>query len=434
MEFDLLESLDMREETLRIFQDVLIVLGIGLLMGLEREYSTSGRDNEKEEIFAGVRTFPLVALVGYLAIYLGDRLSFWVYALAFAMVFVFVIIAYYFSSKKGDVGGTSDFALIITFLLSSLVFFGEYLVAAFLALMTTTLLALKVDIHRTVRGLSRRDILSILMFLLITAFILPLLPDQDLGLYGVFNPFRIWLIVSVFISINFTAYFLHKFISTRYSLLATGILGGFASSTATAWYFSRQGGRSAEGSVVHTAAIVLASSIMFPRLLIWLLILNPQLFSVIWLPIVLLGLLGFLIGLYLSRKTVSENAVGDMEIANPINLRDAGVFALLYVLILLLVGFAEQNLGQLGILFAAGISGLTDVDAITISMANYANEAVQLRVAAIAVLIGALANTLVKYLLCLIFGKRPMRRYASLAFVPIFLLGIGYIIYLLLSS
>ncbi len=128
---------------------------------------------------------------------------------------------------------------------------------------------------------------------------------------------------------------------------------------------------------------------------------------------------------------MSDQAVGKMEISNPINLRDAGIFALLYVLILLFVGFAEENLGPEGVYYAAGISGLTDVDAITISMANYASESLLLPIAATAVLIGALANTLVKYLLCIIFGNRPMRRYASLAFVPIFIFGTACIIYLL---
>ncbi len=431
MEFDLLQSLDLGDSTLKLFRDILVVIGIGLLMGLEREYSSADEADPREEIFAGVRTFPLVSLTGYLSIYLAERLSFWIYALAFSLFFIFILLAYYRSSHKGDIGSTSDFALVIAFLLSSVVFFGEYLVAAFLALVTTTLLALKVDLHRTIRGLSRQDILSILIFVLITAFILPLLPDQDLGPYGAFNPYRIWLIVSVFISINFTAYFLHKFISARYSLIATGVLGGFASSTATAWHFSRQGGKAAQGSVVHTAAVVLASSIMFPRLLIWLLILNISLFQKLWLPVVLLGLTGFLISLYLSRKKVSDQAVGKMEISNPINLRDAGIFALLYVLILLFVGFAEENLGPEGVYYAAGISGLTDVDAITISMANYASESLLLPIAATAVLIGALANTLVKYLLCIIFGNRPMRRYASLAFVPIFIFGTACIIYLL---
>lgn len=430
MDFDLLQSLDLSDAAIKLFRDILVVLGIGLLMGLEREYASAGRTT-REDIFAGVRTFPLVSLVGYLSIYLAEKISVWIYAIAFTLVFVFIMLAYYRSSRKGDLGSTSDFALLITFLLSSLVFFGEYLVAAFLALVTTTLLALKVDIHRTIRGLSRQDILSILIFVLITAFILPLLPDQDLGPYGAFNPYRIWLIVSVFISINFTAYFLHKFISARHSLIATGVLGGFASSTATAWYFSRQGGKVEDGSVVHTAAVVLASSIMFPRLLIWLLLLNFPLFQKIWLPVVLLGLTGFLIGLYLSRKKVSEQAVGKMEISNPINLRDAGIFAILYILILLLVGFAEDNLGPRGVYYAAAISGLTDVDAITISMANYANDSLLIPVAATAVLIGALANTLVKYILCMVFGNRTMRRYASLAFVPIFIFGVACVIYLL---
>ena len=122
MEFDLLQSLDLGDSTLKLFRDILVVIGIGLLMGLEREYSSADEADPREEIFAGVRTFPLVSLTGYLSIYLAERLSFWIYALAFSLFFIFILLAYYRSSHKGDIGSTSDFALVIAFLLSSVVF------------------------------------------------------------------------------------------------------------------------------------------------------------------------------------------------------------------------------------------------------------------------------------------------------------------------
>lgn len=438
MEFDLTESLNITDFTLQAMMEVLIVLGIGLIMGLEREYSSIQKGIRqgavRSELFAGVRTFPLVALMGYLSIFLGDELSLpWLFPLTLIVVAAFSVAAYYLSNLKREDGSTTQFALLAAFLLSGIVYHQEYLLAAFLGLLITALLAFKVGMHKAVTKLSQRDILSILLFAVITALILPLLPNIDLGPYGAFNPFRIWLIATIFISLNFVGYFLHKFIGSKYSIVTTGILGGFISSTATAWYFSRLGGKSKEGGMSYVGAIMLASSIMFPRLLIWLFVLNATLFSKLWLPILVFGLIGFFSGFYFSKKSFGKVQSEEQTIENPINLKDASVFVFLYIVILLLVGFAEETLGNRGVYFAAGISGLTTIDAITISMAGYMNT-LGISVASIAILIAAFSNTLIKFVLCLIFGNNNMRKYAAIGFTPIFAALIAYMVYLVMSA
>lgn len=429
MDISFLENLNIDATTLRIFQELLIVIGIGLLVGLERENSKT-KDQKDRVLFAGVRTYPIVALIGYLSMYLSRELTIGVYLVTFGMLFGFVILSYYLNSKEGSRGATTEFSLIATFLLASYVIYGYYLITVFLALLVTALLALKVSLHSAVLKLDRNDILSILLFIVISGLILPLLPNQDFGPYQALNPFKIGLVVTIFISLNFIAYFLHKFIGAQSSIITTGVFGGFASSTATAWYFSKVAGKSKEGGLTHTAAIVLASSIMFPRLLIWLLILNRSLFIELWIPVLLFSLLGFGIGIYLSRKSFKGDRMNGPKIENPINLKEAGIFTVLYILILLLVGFAQNNYGDMGIYYAAGISGLTGVDAIAVSISKYANTGLSVGVATIALLIAAFANTLLKYALCLIFGNANMRKYASRAFIPLFLAGIGYIVYL----
>lgn len=438
MEFDITENLNITEFTLQTMLEVLIVLGIGLIMGLEREYSSIEKGKRvgeiRNELFAGVRTFPLVALMGYLSILLGAHLSLpWLFPITLIVVAAFSVAAYYLSNLKKDEGSTTQFALLTAFLLSGVVFHQEYLLAAFLGLLVTALLAFKVSMHRAVTQLSRRDILSILLFAVITALILPLLPNIDIGPYGAFNPFRIWMIVTIFISLNFVGYFLHKFIGSKYSILTTGVLGGFISSTATTWYFSRLGGKSETGGMTYVGAILLASSIMFPRLLIWLFVLNTELLSALWIPIMVFGILGFFIGFYYSKKSFGKETFSERTIVNPINIKDAVVFVGLYVMILLLVGFAEENLGNQGVYFAAGLSGLTTIDAITISMANYV-DTIGLSVASVAILLAAFSNTLLKYVLCLIFGNNNMRKYASIGFSPIFLTLIAYTIYLVTTA
>lgn len=434
MDFNLSENLDISEFTLRILLELLIVLGIGVIVGLEREYSAA-KDSEIDEktgseLFAGVRTFPIVAIIGYLSTFLSDKISSWIFPVALIVVAAFAVTAYYISNLKKRDGSTTEFALLVVFLLSALVYTGEYLLSAFLALLITVLLTFKVRIHRAVARLSRQEILSILLFAAITALALPLLPNQDFGPYGALNPYKIWFIVTIFIALNFVAYFLHKFIGSKYSIITTGVLGGFISSTATAWYFSRLAGKSKEGGMTHVGAILIASSIMFPRLLIWLVVINPGLLKNLWLPVVIFGLIGFGAGFYFTRKSLGDEDFEERNIGNPINLKDAGIFGAIYVIILLAVGFAQEQFGDEGVYLAAGISGLTDVDAITISMAEYAKGSINNSTAVIAIIIAAFSNTLIKYAFCLIFGNTNMRRYASWGFIPVFVAGVAYIIFL----
>lgn len=433
MDFNLSENLAISQNAFQVFIEILIVLGLGLIVGLEREYASS-KDKEASpdnsvELFAGVRTVPIVALIGYLGMLLSDYYSPWIYPVTLLSVAGFALTSYYLANLKKSDGSTTEFALIAVFLLSALVYHGDYLLATFLGLLLTALLAFKVRIHRAVARLSRQEILSILLFAAITALVLPLLPDKDWGPYGALNPFKIWFIVTIFISLNFVAYFLNKFIGSKYSIVTTGVLGGFISSTATAWYFSRLGGKSKKGGMTHVGAILIASSIMFPRLLIWLVVLNPEILEQLWIPVLIFGVIGFGAGFYFTRKSLGSEKFEERSIGNPINLKDAGIFGAIYVAILLAVGFAESQFGDQGVYWAAGISGLTDVDAITISMAEYGGKSIAMNTAGVAILIAAFSNTMIKYALCLIFGNTNMKRYASWGFIPVFVAGIGYILF-----
>ncbi|MCO6477342.1 MAG: MgtC/SapB family protein [Phaeodactylibacter sp.] len=423
---DILETIGLNQQALDMLKEIFIVLGIGLLLGVEREYS---KQEKEERLFAGVRTFPIVALLGYLALFLSDKYSPFIYVAAFLGVMAIIALAYS-TSRKADAGTTTEFSLVASFILGSLIFTKNYHLAVTIAVLITALLSLKIKLHEAVHKLSRQDIISILYFVIISALVLPLLPNKEMGPYGIFNLYKTWLIVVIFITLNFLAYFMSKFLSRRHSVLLTGILGGFASSTATAWYFSRQSGRSKAGGMMQAAAIVLASSIMFPRLLIWLALLNLQMLRVLWLPVLIFGAVGMGIGYYIS--TLERQSAQDddgPEIGNPINFKEALFFALIYIAIQFVVGYAEEQFGDKGVYIASAISGLTDVDAITISMANYGKESIKLGVAALAVVIGAFANTSVKYGFCLAFGNAGMRKYASYGFLPLFVLGLGYVVF-----
>ncbi|MBK7407082.1 MAG: MgtC/SapB family protein [Saprospirales bacterium] len=236
------QNLGFNEELLKAFQELLIVLGIGLLLGLEREFAKGVRDQER--LFAGVRTFPIVALLGYLSLLLGVEYSIWIFVGTLFGASALIAMSY-LGSKDQHLGTTTEFTLLITFLLGSLVFTGRYHLAVSITVIVTALLAFKARMHEVIHSLSEKDIQSILTFVVITALVLPLLPNKDMGPYGIINLYKIWLIVVIFVALNFVGYFLTKFLDQKKSTLMTGILGGFVSSTATTWFFSRQSGKGA---------------------------------------------------------------------------------------------------------------------------------------------------------------------------------------------
>ena len=420
---DYFENLEFNTDLLMAMRDLLIALGIGLLIGVEREFSKT-REVEHERLFAGVRTFSIVAVLGFLSMILQERLGIWAFAVSFAGVIVLTA-ASYFKSHHKDQGTTTEFALIVCFLLGALVENKSYHLAISGAVLLTALLGFKIKIHNFVGKLTQREISATLIFIITTALVLPMLPDKDMGPYGVFNLYKIWLIVAIFMALNFVAYFLSKFVDRKNSVLLTGIVGGFASSTATSWFFSRKAGKSEQGGILEAAAIILASSIMFPRLLIWLLILNMALFKMLWVPIFILAILGLGAGYWISKQHDGQTDQAP-DPTSPINFREAFFFAGIYIAIQLLVGFTDERFGDTGVWLAAAISGLTDIDAITISMANYS----KLDIAAVAILIAAFSNTLIKYGFCLVFGNSNMKKYSSYVFIPMFLIGIGLILYI----
>ena len=425
-----LQQIGLTENTITNFQGLFIALGIGLLLGLEREFSK--KEPTSGPVFAGIRTFPIVALIGFVSGILAEQYAAWVIVAALFGVFALIALSYQ-NSRTNDLGTTTEFSLLITFLLGALVYSGKYHLSVSVAVIVTILLSLKISMHRIVEHLSRYEIFSILIFVIITALFLPLLPDKDLGPYGLFNPYRVWLIVVIFVSLNFLFYFLEKFLDDRKSILTAGVIRGFASSTATTWIFSRQSSNDKEESTLQAAAIVLASSIMFFRLLIWLFLLNQSIFLLIILPISILGFAGVLIGIYLSKRGSKLLHINKKKVttASPINFKEALLFTTIFIIVQLLVGYANSRFGATGTLLAAGISGISDIDAITISLASFGKTTDLESIAATGILVAAFSNTFVKYLICLVFGSKALIKNVSLGFIPLFLGGLIYFLFFL---
>lgn len=397
----------------------LIALALGALIGIERERKKEGAE------FAGVRTFILIAILGTISAYLSqDFPYFWI--VSFAGLVVLVGLSYLVTTRKNDdVGITTEIAAYLTFVLGMLCFADEgMLLAPILAIIITTLLAIKPHLHQFAHRVSEKELINTLKFLIIAFVILPILPDEVMGPLAVFNPFQIWLMVVFISAISFTGYILMKIIGPEKSLGVTGIVGGLVSSTAVA---TSMAARVKESGLLMKAAVfatVVASSMMFLRMLFEVSVINPTLLPKLSAPMMVMGVLGIILGIFVWRRTEVRQMDADLKLDNPFSLKPALIFGALFLAILFLSKIANIYLGSSGVYLASIISGVADVDAITISMALLAPDTISNNTAVTAITLAAISNTVFKFLITLFLGTRKFARNIGIIFLVVILAGL----------
>lgn len=387
-----------------------VALAIGFMIGLQREYAFR---TVERELVAGERTFALMGLVGALAAMSADLTS---SAIAFLgvilLVGVFTAIAYFIDAWRGQVGLTTEIAILITVLIGALCYWNYLTLAAALGIATTVLLSLKIETDQLVKALTREDIFAALQLAVISVIILPILPNESLlpPPFDVLNPFKIWLMVVFISGINFLGYVSIKFVGPERGIGITGLLGGLISSTGVTLGFSERSNREYALSKPFALAIMIAWTVMFARVLVEVGVLNLDLLGVVWLPITAAGIVGLLYCLYLHFS----NRVSDtdtQEFSNPFDLMSAIKFGLLYAVILVLARAAQLYFGDTGIYISSVVSGLADVDAITLSLAQLSDAGgLDNKVAAQGIVLAVIANTIVKGSIVLLGGARQLKR------------------------
>jgi len=411
-----------------------VALFIGLLVGLQREYAYDEEGGESHErSFAGVRTFALFSLAGCTSAYLADLLATsWVFIGFLVAVGLLIAVSYYISAVSGQRGMTTEMAALVTVAAGALSFLDQLALAVAIGVITTALLSFKFELHGFAQRLTREDVLAALKFALITAIVLPILPNESLWdpPFDVLNPYRIWLMVVLISGIGFLGYVLFKLLGSRRGISLTGFLGGLVSSTATTLSFSQRSRKNIGLAKPFAMAIIIAWAVMFIRVLIEVRVVNPALFKTVWLPVALAGLAAIVYAAYLFF-TPHESDEEDITVTNPFELRTAITFGLLFGLILLVARTAEMQFGDTGVYISSFLSGLADVDAITLSMAELSgNGELTVDTAGRAIVIAILANTVVKGGLVLTSGSRQIRRVLLPGFLLILLTGIGVILFL----
>lgn len=387
-----------------------VALAIGFLIGLQREYA----HNAAGEVAAGVRTFSLLSLVGCATALLADYFAAPTIFLGLAFsLSLFLLAAYTFKSWRGDVGMTTEVAALLTVLLGALSYAGYLTLAIAAAVVTTLVLTLKLELHTFAHRLARDDLYALLRFAVISALILPILPNQSYGPppFDVLNPYKIWLMVVFISGISFLGYLLNKAIGARHGIILTGLLGGLVSSTAVTLTFTERSRHEAGLSRPFALAIIGAWTVMFARILTEVAALNQTLLGVVWRPLLAAGAVGLIYSLWLYHRQRFDGQ-GTVILNNPFELGSALRFGLLYAVILLVSRAAQLYLGTTGLYASSLLAGLTDVDAITLSMADLsqAGRALDLQTAARAITLAATSNTLVKGGIVLLSGSPGLWR------------------------
>lgn len=404
-----------------------VALLIGTLIGLQREYAYG--DPEKE-LFAGARTFALMALFGAIGAFAADVLgSPWVFVGLSLVLGGLLGLAYFIeASKYEETGQTTEVAALVTVIVGAICYAHSIEVAAALGVVTTVLLAVKWEMRSLVRVITREDVYATLRFAVITAIILPILPDRTYGPppVNVINPHNVWQMVVFISGINFLGYLLIKIVGPRRGVGISGFLGGLASSTANTLSFSQRSQEDKELNRPYAAAIIIGWTVMFGRVLFEVAVINRALLNLLWPAILLMGgaALLYSLYLYLSQKVIDEE---ELELSNPFELWPAIKFGLLYALVLVISKTAQLYLGTRGLYVTSFISGLADVDAITLSLADLAstNNGVDLGMAKTSIVLASIANTIVKGGMVIMLGTKRLRRLVWPGFVLI--VGIGLI-------
>ncbi len=398
---------------LRELQDFLTSLAIGLLIGLERERHASAR--------AGLRTFALVALLGTLTALLAQQsASAWPVVAGLLSVAAMIVSAHHRQPDPEDPGTTSVVAALVCFCLGAAIRYGHAQLAVSLAVAVTGLLYFKTELRGVAARLSPRDWRSMLQFAALSLIVLPQLPDRDFGPYGALNPYQAWLMVVLIAGVSLAGYAALRLVGVRFGAPLLGILGGLVSSTATTLVFARRTRESPTVASTATVVILLANLTMLVRVALITVALAPGLVREMGLAVgvaVAAGLATLVIGW---RKMVPGEGLPVPEVRNPTELRSALGFGGLYALVLLAAAWLSDIAGSGGLFAVSLVSGLTDIDAITLSTLRLHNMTrLSAEDAVTAIGLAMLANLAFKTALTGVVGGRELLKAIAPSFTAV---------------
>ena len=381
---------------------------LGALIGLERGWSK--RKEEAGSRIAGIRTHALVGLLGGLAALLSETLTSWAFPTLLLAVTAITLVAWRTRAESvRNVSITDSVGLLIVFCLGAIALAVDLVVATAVAVVTAMILDNREEIHGLLHKLEARELDAAFKLLLITAVMLPILPNQGYGPGGVLNPYEIWWMVVLIASISFVGYFAIRMGGAEKGILFTSLFAGLSSSTALTLHFSRQSRVTGELSPLLAVGILIACGTMFPRVLLVATMIHPPMFTGLLLPVLVMSLLIYVPAFFMWRKARRGRDIGQPELKqNPLDLTSALLFGLLLTIIMLAGEWLQGWLGDAGIYLLAASSGVADVDAINLSLTRMAEDTITVQTAVVGIIIASAANNLVKTGMALVIGTRTL--------------------------
>ncbi len=409
---------------------IVLVLFLAFLIGLEREEHKAGSDHDS---FGGVRTFPLIGLIGYsIALLAGNQVL--PEVLGFLVVGGFLSLSYWhkLTSKpaSGMPGVTSEFSGLITYLAGTLVCHDHFWIATTVTVACILLLELKDLLEGLATYIAPQEILTFTKFLLLTAVVLPVLPNQSFGRFHI-NPFKTWLVVVAVSTVSYGSYLL--LLATKKSgILLSALLGGAYSSTVTTVALAKRASGEKHPHL-FSAATLIASSMMYLRLTILVAIFNGALVRLLFAPFLVLAGVAGIAGWLWSRVPDGppEELHRQFQHENPLALRAAFLFAGLFVLILIITQLLLTYLGDRGLYVMAAIMGVTDVDPFIMGMTQASGSTTPLAVGAAAIVLAAASNNLVKGIYAFVFSDRRTGVQSFVFLAALALLGLLPLVWLM---
>ena len=407
---------------LAVIQNFAIAILIGALIGIERE-----KRRDTEVTIGGIRTFILLAMLGAAGGFLSKQFgSIWPFLVVVSLGGLTVVAGFLIDAdeRKGPIGLITELAAIVVIVLAGLATLGYPALAVSLGIVVAALLAYKQPLHGLIDKIGWDDIFAGLRLLIASFIILPLLPDRTVDPWQALNPRQLWLLVVLISGLSMVGYVATRWLGPGRGAVITGLAGGLVSSTAATLAFSRQSQEAGSAHAVRLLAMgtLIAWTVMFARVLVISFAVNPALLQTLAVPMAIMGfacLLSVAVLYWRYRQSQkgskgAKNGSADIAISTPFSLTQAVKFALLFAVILLLVKIVGGLNRQEGLYIVAALAGLTDVDAITLSMSQYARGGAA-EVAVIAIIIAALSNTVVKAGMAMSIGSAEYRRHMLLA-------------------
>lgn len=343
------------------FHQLIIALILGLLVGLQRQWA--------ESPLGGIRTFPLISLFGTVCALLSEQYGVWIIAIGFFGTVAAMIVGHISkktqASSQEHSGLSTEFAMLLMFTSGVLVRVGPIWLAATIAGILAVILQAKIELHGLASRFTEKEIKAIMQFVLISLVIFPIVPDQPFGPLEVINPHDVWLMVLVIVAISLLGYIIYKFFGEKAGIILGGILGGVISSTATTMSYSKRSQEFTNTIPINAVIVLIAWTTVYVRLFVEVVVVAPS-FQAVLIPLCGMFVVSTLSTLWLWRKTKTNHS-GMPSQSNPTELKTALTFGILYSVILFAVAFSKKHFGNNGLAVVAALSGITDMDAITLS-------------------------------------------------------------------